>query len=63
MDYFNEQFKKYEYKVMKEAISRVRELAEKYETFGNELDPRFAPTQVFQGVAKELKQALDGEHE
>ena len=45
---------------MQEAIQRVRELAEKYEKFGNDLDPRYAPAAVFQGVAKEIIKALDG---
>lgn len=48
---------------MQEAIERVRELVEKYETFATELDPRFAPAAVFSGVAKELRKALDGEQE
>ena len=43
-----------------QTIERVRELAEKYEKFGNDLDPRFAPAAVFQGVAKEINKALDG---
>ena len=44
-----------------EAIQRVREIQQKLERFGDRFDPSLSTTQVFRGVAEELKQALDGE--
>ena len=46
-----------------EAIQRVREIQQKLERFGDRFDPSLSTTQVFRGVAEELKQALDGEQE